>query len=1349
MIAHWDNLVMAAPTGSGKTLAGFLAIIDRLLRRGLEGELKDQVYCVYVSPLKALVRDIHANLLDPLAEIKHRTRDSLGIDLEIKAAMRTGDTPSSERAATLRKPPHILVTTPESLYLLLTSTKGRALLAPCETVIVDEIHALAPNKRGAHLLLSLARLERLAHKPIQRIAISATQRPLSRIASFIGANKTVDCGHYRNLSLSIELPDSPLSAVMSLEVWDEIYRKLADHINQHTTTIVFVNTRRLAERVTHQLSRILGEDAVAAHHGSLSFARRQAAEESLRSGGLKALVATASMELGIDVGDVDLVCQIGSPKRVNALLQRVGRSGHHLGGTPKGIMFPLTRDELLECVAARHLALDEQLEVLELPQAPIDVLAQQIVAEVASAHGSATDLYQCFSSTHLYRNLDRATFDQVLEMLSSGFATPRGRRAAWIHWDKRDDQLRARRGARLTALTSGGAIPDNADYKVVMEPKGIQIGTLNEDFAIESLPGDIFALGSSSWRILRIGQGEVRVEDASGLPPTIPFWFGEAPSRSRILSQAVSSVMNRVAEPFEHVATDLAETYDLSQACAQQLADYLIASRQALGTLPNQKQVVIERFFDTSGGMQLVIHAPFGAAINRAWGLALRKRFCRSFNFELQAAAIEDAIVISLSQVHAFPLEDVIHFLHPHSARQVLEQALLDAPIFQTRWRWTASLSLAIPRRSGGKEVPPFIRRMQAEDLITAVFPDQLACLENIQGDREIPDHPLIQQTLHDCLHETMDVNGFVHMLEEIYAGTIAVHTIDLPEPSLLASEIINAKPYAFLDDAPLEERRTRAVQQPQFMTQTSATIHADALQQLRQRIWPVMDSIDDAYDGLYLMGCLEGTERQERCIDDDGYLQALVDQGRAVKMHRDGKDFLVAWERVDAFRLASEGSQEDQRTLILALLQTRGPLSESFIADWLRWPMNDVTARLMELEASGQVFRGHFDPTLDHATWSERWVLDQLHRLSREIRRASISPISSADYMRFLLEWQFLDLETRMAGADALAPVLHRLVGASVAAAAWESNLLPQRIRGYQKQWLDTLGSAGRIAWMRALPSDEVQRALGHTPICLVPREEVGLWSQVDSQTPPGETGAVLEALRTRDWFVDEIVAQLGLPETRVEQALSGLAAQGLVRSDLFAGLRSLIRNENERRKHTKHRRLSWFPVGTHAGGRWAAVPERVVEDNDSRSLRFARLLLDRYGIVFRRIAEMESLAPSWRDLVRAFWRLEAQGDILSGHLVSGFSGQHFALRSAWSQAKQAARKSHQSLVVINACDPVNLTGVIAGSSRVPARWGTNILYRNGEAYLSSSKGRWTALNPQAQNPPAEMLQALKGRNT
>src|SRR5216110_386061 len=1229
------NALIAAPTGSGKTFAAFLAAIDSLLRQGLDGALRDETQVVYVSPLKALSNDVQKNLSEPLAEIRSTLEAMCLPDVEIRTLVRTGDTPAADRQAMVKRPPHILVTTPESLYLILTSEHARDMLRTVRTVIVDEIHAVARDKRGSHLALSLERLEHLAGRRLQRVGLSATQKPIEDIAQFLApesrAPTIIDSGHARALDLAIEIPSSPLEAVMAGEVWDELYDRLAQLIGAHRTTLVFVNTRRLAERLTLHLSERIGAEHVTSHHGSLSKEKRLDAETRLKEGKLKALVATASLELGIDIGAVDLVCQIGSTRSIATLLQRVGRAGHHLQAIPKGRLFPLSRDELIECAALLRATAERRLDRLIIPGQPLDILAQQLVAAVACEEWDEAALYDLVRGAYPYRDLSRKDFDDVVQMLAEGFTTRRGRRGAYIHYDGVNHRLRGRRGARLAAITSGGAIPDIGDYRVILEPTETFVGTLNEDFAIESMPGDIFQLGNRSYLVQKIESGQVRVVDAQGQPPSIPFWLGEAPGRTPELSQEVSRLRRDVdgrLVDLRAATTWLAgEIPGVPEPAARQMVEYLDAAKKILGVIPTQETLVLERFFDEAGGMQLVLHAPFGSRVNRAWGLALRKRFCRSFNFELQAAATEDAIVLSLGPQHSFPLEDVFQYLKPETAEHLLVQAMLDAPMFGSRWRWNATRALAVLRARGGKKVPTPLQRMDAEDLVAAVFPDQLACPENLVGDREIPDHPLVQQTIADCLLEAMDFPGLKRVLEGMAAGQFTLVARDTTEPSPLAHEVINAKPYAFLDDAPLEERRTQAVITRRGLDVKTAdelgTLDPEAIDRVRDEAWPDVSSADELHDALLVMGAIPNAEVGTRNAEQQGYFEELARAGRAGMLSHDPR-LWVAAERVPLVEAVFPGgrcepavvaperdrakswTREDAlRELVRGRLEVVGPTTAEAVAAALGVPPSDVDFALGALEHEGFVLRGQFTPGVAQLEWCERWLLARIHRYTLERLRQEIEPVTAADFMRFLLRWQRVAPDARAEGPEGLGAVLELLDGYEVPAGAWEADVLPARLGEYDPLWLDGLCLSGEVAWGRLSPAASSN---GHksgpirtTPIALFRRERGAVWRSLTVQPDPASlplshsARAVLEALDQRGAsFFGDLVNATGLLRTEVEKGLGELVAWGLVTSDSFAGLRALLVPSDRRRPIGGggfRRRGRVAPFGVETAGRWSRV--------------------------------------------------------------------------------------------------------------------------------------------------------------
>lgn len=1357
-IRSGNPTLIAAPTGSGKTLAAFLAAIDTLIRAGLDAPLPDQTRILYVSPLKALSNDIQKNLERPLNGIRNALIESGVPDIAIRAQVRTGDTTPAERQAMLRRPPHILVTTPESLYVLLTSDSGRQLLATVENVIIDEIHALAGNKRGAHLTLSLERLASLTPSPPVRIGLSATQKPIENMARFLTGGREcciVDTGHVRNLDLELVLPKAPLESVMANETWAELHERLAHLIEAHRTTLIFVNTRRLAERVAAALSERLGEQAVTAHHGSLAREHRLDAEQRLKQGQLRALVATASLELGIDIGEIDLVCQLGSPHNISTLLQRVGRSGHHLGGLPKGRLFPLSRDDLVECTALLRALKLGQLDSIPIPAHPLDVLTQQIVAEVASRDWSEEDLYHRLTRAWPYKDLPRKDFDAVVGMLAEGFHTRRGRRGAYLHRDSVHGMLRARRGARLMALTNGGAIPDQFDYQVILQPQGLFVGTVNEDFAFESLTGDVFQLGNTAYRMLKIEQGRVFVEDAHGQPPNIPFWLGEAPGRSDELSCAVSDLRdhyNRLLDQGREPALqDACDNLGLSSAAAQQLIDYLSAGYAALGMLPTQRHIVFERFFDELGDQHLIIHSPFGSRINRAWGLALRKRFCRRFNFELQAAAAEDSILLSLGPTHSFPLEEPAQYLHSATAPDVLIQALLTAPMFGTRWRWVANNALAVPRRQTGKRRPPQFQRSDAEDLIAVIFPDQLACAENLAGDREIPDHPLVAQTLYDCLHELMDIDGLCRLLDGLQNGKIAVLPRETTTPSPLALEILNARPYAFLDDAPAEERRILAVQQRRLLEPASAAEigHLDpaALEKVRAECRPSARTAEELHDALVVGGCI--TEQE---VDPgwEHFMAELIHTRRATILKTPVSQLWVPAERLQAWRLALSSHTENPtidpagsehlstpedatRELIRSRLECLGPVTIQQLASPLTLPESTVAFALNTLELEGFVIRGHFDPGIPEEQWCERGLLARIHRYTLTRLRREVEPVSPANFMRFLFHWQGLDDPGE--GEAALYRCIHQLEGLSLPAASWEADILPARIQPYWPDNLDSLCRSGQLAWLRLQPPVSVKKthrrrkpASKNTPLALITRNGLKAWQSFalwhDDHQHALSDGAqrVYRRLSTSGaTFFEELLTGTGLLRTQLEEAMGELVASGLATADGFQGLRALISPPPARRRHARRRQF-FDPFA--AAGRWSALRLQGELQANAGDIEYvARILLQRYGIVFRKLLERESGLPEWRELLYVFRRLEARGELRGGRFVEGFAGEQYALPEAVQMLREIRRRpASEELITLATTDPLNLTGIITSGERITPQNHHRVLYRKGIPVAASS---------------------------
>ena len=1365
-IASGRDTLISASTGSGKTLAAFLAGIDGLVRKAEAGTLEDVTEIVYVTPLKALGNDIHRNLETPLEEIREVAAD-LGLEPPaIRTAVRSGDTTQSERQAMVRKPPHILITTPESLYLMITAERSRENLRRVRTVIVDEIHALARDRRGSHLALTLARLDQLVadsggERPA-RIGLSATQRPIEEIARFlVGADRLdadgepdcaiVDLGHQRDLDLAVELPPSDLEAVAPAEQWGEIYDRIAELIAEHRTTLVFVNTRRLSERVAHHLVERVGEEHVASHHGSLSKERRLRLEQRLKDGELRALVATASLELGIDIGSIDLVCQIGSPRSIATFLQRVGRSGHALGVRPKGRIFPGTRDELVESAALTRAVRAGRLDRIVQPVAPLDVLAQQIVAECAAREWSEDGLFELVRRAAPYRDLARKDYDEVLAMLASGVGEGAGGSKPLLHRDRVEGTLRARRASRMVAIQNGGTIPELGDYRVIAEPDETVVGTVNEDWAVESMAGDVFLLGSTSWRIRRVENGTVRVEDARGAPPTIPFWLGEGPGRTIELSEEVGRLRREIdagLDDRESITNTLIEEAGVDLSGAQQLIDYVRATRDGLGIVPTDTDVVFERFFDESGGMQLVVHAPFGSRINRAWGLALRKRFCVRFDFELQAAANDDGMILSLGPQHSFPLEESFAYVTSSNVEEAVRQSCFYIPLFPTRWRWNTTRALAVPRQRGGKKVQPYLQRMIADDLLAATFPEQVGCQENVTGPLEMPDHVLLRQTMDDCLHEAMDIKNLEQVLGRIEAGEIRLHARDTTEPSPMAHEIINGKPYTFLDDAPLEERRTRAVMLRRSLPREArdlGALDADAIERVAEQAWPQPRNADETHEALTALVAVH----EQDAAEWEGWLLDLAARGRAGAIEANGARLWFAAEQhpviallypdasLPAFDLpegaaeSCEDREEARRRLLRGHSEVRGPFTPSGLAGRTGLETKDVARGLQQVEASGFVLRGRFTPGRegDEDEFCDRRLLARIHRETLDRLRREIDPVSAQDFMRFLLRWQHVAPGTQLAGRRGVRQAVTQLGGFEAPAASWERDLLRARVEDFGPNWLDELCLSGEVAWGRLAPprsatngqngSDaaRLSRATKVTPVTVGSRADLAMLlaaARADGRVPrepaAGAAAELLALLRERGaLFFDELVSGTRRLASDVEEGLRELIAAGLVASDGFQGLRDLTRRSARRARRA--RRGRYLGAGRYAGGgpagRWALLRpgEADPAERDEFAEELAQLLLRRYGVVFRDVVAAESFTVPWRDLLRALRRLEARGIVRGGRFVSGFVGEQFALPEAL-EALRAVRRSPREgeRVRLSAADPLNLTGVILPGPRIPA---------------------------------------------
>jgi ATP-dependent Lhr-like helicase len=1201
----------------------------------------------------------------------------------------------------------------------------------------------------------------------------------------------VQVGQRRQLDLAIEIPSDELGSVTTNAMWEETFDRLAAHARAHRSTLVFVNTRRLVEKIAFALSERLtpelGSECVAAHHGSLSRELRLDAEQRLKNGEVRILVATASLELGIDIGNVDLVCQIASTRAVAVAMQRVGRAGHWRGAVPKGRLFATTRDDLLEQAALVRKIRAGELDRLEIPPQPIDVLMQQIVACVGAEPWEEDALFAMVHRAYPYRNLARALFDDLVKLLSEGIESSRGRYGAYLLRDGVHGRLHPRRGSRSIAISNSGAIPDTALFNVILQPEGIQIATLDEHFAVDSGPGDVVLLGNSSWRIQRVeAAGRVLVEDAHGAPPTLPFWFGEAPQRTAVLCDGVSDLREEIAARTANVTPSgvsphhpevdacIAWLMDASGICAsaaRQLIAYIVAGRAVLGAVPSKNTIIAERFFDEGGGMQLILHAPFGGRVNKAWGLALRKRFCRGFNFELQAAATDNGINICLAEQHSFPLSDVFQFLTENTAKELLEQAAIASPIFKMRWRWAANRSLQLLRMAKGKRVAPQIQRTRSEDLLASVFPQAAACFETIVGDIQIPDHPLVNEVMQDVLQEAMDLEGLNQVLRGIASGSIRCLAIDTPVPSQFAHELINANPYAFLDDAGLEERRTRAVSLrralPDSVADGAGRLDQAAIDTVRGEIWPDLRDEHELHDLLHSLvasplAFIESAQAEGRDAQHwPHFFERLEQTGRASTLHLNGIPCWAATERlahvaslsldIPAQATASVTQEAALKQCAQGWLQILGPTTARAFAELLGLDPGTVFQAFLAMEMQGLLIRGAFErppAQEDHAIeWCERRILQRIHRLTLATARKLVEPVAPAVYMRWLLGWQHLAPQTQLSGEEGVLQALHQLEGFEAPAIEWERTLLPARVASYDPRWLDQLCLSGAVGWGRISPhpawfsqsqsnGDGAARPrrvipTNAAPIAFYIRETAAWLPHALAQQSVDEKllAAALspEALRIRELlqqrgacFANDLQRVTGLTRQQTSHALWELATAGLAAADGFDQLRALM---DPRRKSNTAEASGKRPTRATAG-RWSLLNEgephatdaiAQARRTDAALESFARMLLARYGVLFRDLLARESNSPKWRELLGILRRLEARGEVRGGRFVTGFGGEQFALPEAVESLRETRKHESHHEIVVAAADPLNLAGIVVPGERVAAVPGKEVRYRNG----------------------------------
>jgi ATP-dependent Lhr-like helicase len=1335
-IASGCDTLIVAPTGSGKTLATFLWALDHLHRLGLEGRLGDRVYVVYVSPLRALNNDIEKNLREPLAGLRAAALADGLRPPEVRVAVRTGDTLAAQRQAMTRRPPHILITTPESLYILLTAERFRPALAQARFVIVDEIHALLGGKRGSHLALSLERLQALveAREPgarPQRIGCSATVRPIEEALAFLtGATgreaRVIDAGFSRALDLEVVAPVDDFLTASSDTIWDSALQQLAELVQAHRTTLVFAQSRRAAERLARDLNDRIGDGRVAAHHGSLSRRARLEAENRLKNGELQALVATSSLELGIDVGAIDLVVQVQSPRNVAAGLQRVGRAGHQLGSVSKGRILVTKGEELMEAAAVVRSIRERTLDRMVMPEAPLDVLAQQIVAAVAAESITVDVLYARFRQAAPYRSLGREDFMSVVQALSEPLpaevkgVTPR------LLWDRVNDRLHARRGSRFLALTSGGTIPDAGLYDVFVADTDLKVGTLDEEFVTESLPGDVFLLGSNPWRIVKVRAGRVLVEDARGMSPTIPFWKGEHPSRSYELGLAVGRLRRDAAERLD--ALDFAHWAMTECGCDRRAASamqaWLIKAGEVLDGIPDDRGLVVESFADEMGGRHAMIHSVFGMRVNGAWGMALREKVRRVFGLAAEASHVDDGILLSFApgQVPPAP-ERLLTLVAPEEVEGLLGRALIGSPLFGTRFRHAAVRALFIARTQGGQRVPAYLLRLKAD-----------ALMEAVGGQAEFP---IVAETLRECFHDALDVPRLKRLLERLHDGELWKRHVDAALPSPFVYPLLLAWDWAYLDAGHAEERRSDVVLmrkawsaapgplQPEIVTAVEAQLQRTAPERQARDSNELAAALDD-------LGDLTDEEVADRVTAaPGGLLAALAAEGRVTTVTLGGNR--RAWiPATDAALYAALPGEVALERVALRALRTRGPLTALWVSQ--RYGANlDATTRVLEgLAARGLVRRAEFMPGTTDPQYVHVAVLAEIQRRQVHARRVPRPLATPEQLSASLLRRHHLHPDHRLAGPPGVLAALELLQGEDLPIRVWEQALLPARVEGYEREWLDRLGLAGEIVWTVFEGRNVDPRRAGRVGVAL--RENLG-WLRERPGPPPAVDPAIKNVflhLQLRGAsFVQDLARATGLATAETLAALWELFWAGLVSPDSFSAIvagttpsRPAVPSIRRRRRRGQARGLlPRLPVV----GRWSALGDDEALAPEEREEARAQLLLSRYGVVARELADGD-----WSTLRHTLLRMEYGGEVVRGYFVEGLSGEQYAQASALDDLQVPARRAEPH-VLVNMLDPANVwprafalvrpDGMRAGATRIPTSW---LVFRAGRpVLLAEAHGR------------------------
>ena len=1359
-IASGDHTLIHAPTGSGKTLAAFLWTLDRLLTEPLPSR-QSRCRVLYVSPLKALAHDVDRNLRAPLAGIRHAAQRLGGGSLpELTTFLRTGDTPPEDRRRMERYPPDILITTPESLYLMLTSSVRSALRA-VRWVIVDEVHAVAGSKRGAHLALSLERLEEVTEQQPQRIGLSATQRPLETIARFLGGGEVegedwkprpvsiIDAPRDRPLDIGIVVPvenmDEPAepdpldpNAASARSIWPAVYPRLLEQIQAHRSTLVFANSRRLAERICAELNNLAGSAIARAHHGSVAREHRLEIEEALKRGELKAVVATSTLELGIDMGEVDLVLQVEAPTSVASGLQRVGRSGHQVGGVSRARIFPKYRGDLLVAAVVAQQMAEGRVEETDMPSHPLDVLAQQLVAHVVSSERTADQLYAMVRRAAPYAELSRRVFEETLDMLagrypSDLFAELRPR----LVWDRSSGLVATRPGARQLAVTNPGTIPDRGLYRVSL-PDGSRVGELDEEMVYESRQGDVFLLGSTAWRIADISHDTVEVVPAPGEPARMPFWHGDMSGRPLETGKAVGRFIREISALESAEAEGvLREVYHLDDFAARNLVAYLDEEREATGVLPSDQTLVVERFRDEIGDWRVVLLSPLGARVHAPWAMALQHRLRTRYGVDVDVIWSDDGIAFRFPDNDDPPdIGDLS--LEPEDVEQLLLEHLSDTALFAARFRESASRALLLPRRRPGERTPLWLQRRRSADLLAVA--------------RQFGSFPILLEVYREILQDDFDLPALREVLGDIKARRIRVAQVDTNSPSPFATSLLFSFVAAYLyeGDAPLAERRAAALTLDRELLrellgegdlrdlidpEVVATVELELqhLAEIRRVRGP-----DGIHDLLRDLGPLSTDDIAVRATDVDvpKALEVLIGQRRVVEVVMAGDPRWAAIEDVSRLRDALgvqpppgvphtflQPVEDPLGDLVGRYARTHGPFTATEAASAIGLPIAVVETVLRALEQAGRITSGVFRPGGQGQEWVDLGVLRRLKRRSLALLRGEIEPVDQTALARFYSAWQGVNEEPPR-GRDVLWDVVGRLAGLPLPASVLERDVLSSRVREPARE-LDALMLAGELVWVGA-------GALGPNDgrVALYPRSSLSLlWAGPDPDVALSDKAEdALRWLRDRGAsFFRDIYEGLGGgdPEETLD-ALWDLVWAGMVTNDTFEPARAFV---SRRRRKTSSRATLSLRFPPHAQGRWS-LTEPLVSTSPSSTERhaaWAELLLERYGVVTRATVNAEGYPGGFSALYPVYSHLEETGRIRRGYFVEGLGGAQFALPGAVDRLRAEA---HDHLVVLAATDPANPYGSVlawpeVGDVRLARDAGAYVLLRGGELVGYLDKGR------------------------